>query len=116
MAWLFSVCGWSIAHRAFEMAGTEVRMGPAVSERVGERASEASEGGEAKEVKRRRRSERSGRCGMGRNGPDHRGAKLPGVASALGARGLVRSTEAMDRGRGSCRRIVSADRGRGSWV
>ncbi|RSH91983.1 hypothetical protein EHS25_009354 [Saitozyma podzolica] len=30
MAWLFSVYGWSIAHRAFEMAGTEVRMGPAI--------------------------------------------------------------------------------------
>ncbi|WVR05253.1 hypothetical protein IAU60_002265 [Kwoniella sp. DSM 27419] len=30
LAWLFSIYGWSIAHRAFEAAGTEVHLGSAV--------------------------------------------------------------------------------------
>ena len=30
-AWILSVFGWSIAHRAFELAGTEVHLGSAVS-------------------------------------------------------------------------------------
>lgn len=31
LAWLFSIYGWSIAHRAFEVDGTDVELGPAVS-------------------------------------------------------------------------------------
>ena len=31
IAWLFSIYGWSIAHRAFEEAGTPVHLGPGVS-------------------------------------------------------------------------------------
>ena len=30
LAWLFSIFGWSIAHRAFELANTQVRLGSAV--------------------------------------------------------------------------------------
>ena len=34
IAWLFSIYGWSIAHRAFEEAGTPVHLGPGVSPMV----------------------------------------------------------------------------------
>lgn len=29
-AWLFSIYGWSIAHRSFELAGVEVKLGSAI--------------------------------------------------------------------------------------
>ncbi|GFZ46113.1 hypothetical protein JCM24511_04359 [Saitozyma sp. JCM 24511] len=62
LAWLFSVYGWSIAHRAFEMAGTEVRMGSAVTrngDQDGKR-DEEGKGDEAGKGDEERKTEYSG--------------------------------------------------------
>lgn len=35
LAWLFSIYGWSITHRGFEVAETDVELGPAVRAYLG---------------------------------------------------------------------------------